>query len=78
MKIFKTAIVSLLAITTLFSTACFGSQSTTVNTNLVAKSNWLQNPDASSVGEVYERNVYDVAFQSTIPEDSTKAYLTAN
>ena len=78
MKIFKTAIVSLLAITTLFSTACFGSQSTAVNTNLVAKSNWLQNQDASSVGEVYERNVYDVAFQSTIPEDSTKAYLTAN
>ena len=78
MKIFKATIVAILALTTLFSTACFGSQSTAVNTNLVAKSNWLQNPDASSVGEVYERNVYDVAFQSTIPEDSTKAYLTAD
>jgi hypothetical protein len=77
MKFFKTAIVSLLSITTLFSTACFGSQPT-INNNLIAKSNWLPNADASAVSEVYEKNVYDITFQSTIPEDTTKNYLTAN
>jgi hypothetical protein len=45
---------------------------------LIAKSNWLPNADASAVSEVYEKNVYDITFQSTIPEDTTKNYLTAN
>jgi hypothetical protein len=77
MKFFKSAIVGLLAVITLTQTACFGSQQT-INSNLTAKSNWLQNADASAVGEVYEKNVYEITFQSIVPEDSTKNYLTAN
>ena len=77
MKFFKSAIVSLLAFTTLFSTACFKSQ-TTVNTNLTAKSNWLHNADVSAVSQVYEKNVYNVAFVASVPEDTTKSFLTAD
>ncbi len=78
MKFFKSTLIFILTLTTLFSSACFGNGQPAVSTNLVHKSNWLKSFDETGVSDVLEECVYEISFEPSIPEDTSANYLTAN
>lgn len=78
MKFFKSALIFILTLTTLFSSACFGNGQPAVSTNLVHKSNWLKNLDETGVSDVLEECVYEISFEPIVPEDTSNNYLTAD